>query len=136
LDPAVPGQNLDKACAETPRTRHDFQEVSLPNAARDAAPTTPKPGLVFFHSATSGKSRRVEAYLAQVLQRRRNHETFRLYSVAQEQRPDLVEKFKVAELPALVVLEGTAVRGRLDGVSGCRQIERFLAPWLRDPRAG
>lgn len=96
----------------------------------NAGPTTPKPGLVFFHSATSGKSRRVEAYLAQVLQRRRNHDTFRLYSVAQEQRPDLIEKFKVAELPALVVLEGKTVRGRLDGASGCRQIERFLAPWL------
>jgi thioredoxin-like negative regulator of GroEL len=136
LAPPVAGQNLDKARAETPRTRRTrLQEVSLPNVTRDAAPSTaPKPGLVFFHSATSGKSRRVEAYLAQVLQRRRNHETFRLYSVAKEQRPDLVEKFKVAELPALVVLEGKAVRGRLDGVSGCRQIERFLAPWLRDPR--
>ena len=107
----------------------------MPRTAPAAAPAPPKPGLVFFHSATSGKSRRVEAYLAQVLQRRRNHETFRLYSVAQEQRPDLVEKFKVAELPALVVVEGKAVRGRLEGAGGCRQIARFLAPWLKSTKA-
>jgi hypothetical protein len=33
------------------------------------------PGLLFFHSPTEGSSRRVEGFLAQVLQRRRNHET-------------------------------------------------------------
>ena len=43
-----------------------------------------KPGLVFFHSQRSGRSRRVEGYLAQVLQRRRNHATFKYYAVAQE----------------------------------------------------
>ena len=99
-----------------------------------AHPIAPKPGLVFFHSSTSGKSRRVEAYIAQVLQRRRNHETFRFYSVAEEQRPDLVEKFKVVQLPTLVVLEGKTVRGRLEGANGCRQIETFLAPWLNAGR--
>jgi thioredoxin-like negative regulator of GroEL len=134
LSVADPGQNLDKRRDPAHENNID-KEVSLPDDARDAAPTTPRPGLVFFHSSTSGKSRRVEAYLAQVLQRRRNHETFRLYSVAQEQRPDLVEKFKVAELPALVVVEGKAVRGRLEGAGGCRQIERFLAPWLNSARA-
>ena len=52
-----------------------------------------KPGLVFFHSGVSGRCRRVEGFLAQVLQRRRNHETFTLYRVAREGRPDLVERF-------------------------------------------
>ena len=42
----------------------------------------PKPGLVFFHSGVSGACRRAEGFLAQVLQRRRNHETFTLYRVA------------------------------------------------------
>ena len=42
-----------------------------------------KPGLVFFHSSTSGKCRRTEGYISQVLQRRRNHETFKYYAVAQ-----------------------------------------------------
>ena len=89
-----------------------------------------KPGLVFFHSSRAGSSRRVEGFLAQVLQRRRNHGTFKVYSVAQEERPDLVDRFKVTSLPTLVVVEGKAVRGRLERPRGCRDIEAFLAPWL------
>jgi thioredoxin-like negative regulator of GroEL len=89
-----------------------------------------KPRLIFFHSELSGNCRRVEGFLAQVLQRRRNHETFRLYNVAQEQRPDLLERFDVAAMPTLVVVEGRAVRARLENPRGCREIERFLAPWL------
>jgi thioredoxin-like negative regulator of GroEL len=94
------------------------------------APTMTKPGLVFFHSSVSGKCRRIEGYIAQVLQRRRNHETFKYYSVAQEQRPDLVEKFGVRLMPTLVVVENRAVRARLEEPRGCREIESFLAPWL------
>jgi thioredoxin-like negative regulator of GroEL len=90
-----------------------------------------KPGLVFFHSSVSGRCRRVEAFLAQVLQRRRNHETFRFYSVASEQRPDLAEKFGIRIMPTLVVVEDRAVRARLEAPRGCRDIETFLAPWLR-----
>jgi thioredoxin-like negative regulator of GroEL len=90
----------------------------------------PKPGLVFFHSAFSGQCRRVEGFLAQVLQRRRNHGTFKLYRVAQEERPDLVERFEVARMPTLVVVEGKNVRGRLERPRGCRDIEAFLSPWL------
>jgi thioredoxin-like negative regulator of GroEL len=89
-----------------------------------------KPGLVYFHSLLSGHCRRVEGFLAQVLQRRRNHETFQLYCVAQEERPDLLERFEVANVPTLVVVEHRAVRARLEGPRGCRDIERFLAPWL------
>ena len=89
-----------------------------------------KPRLVFFQSPSSGRCRRVEGFLAQVLQRRRNHGTFKLYQVAQEERPDLVEKFGVEALPTLVVVEGKRVRARLERPRGCREIERFLAPWL------
>jgi thioredoxin-like negative regulator of GroEL len=91
---------------------------------------TPKPGLVFFHSSLSGHCRRVEGFLAQVLQRRKNHETFRLYRVDEESRPDLVTRFGVATVPTLVVVEGTVVRARLEDPRGCRDIERFLSPWL------
>ena len=91
---------------------------------------TDKPGLVFFHSALSGQCRRVEGFLAQVLQRRRNHETFRLYRVEENDRPDLVQRFGVDSMPTLVVVQGKAVRARLERPRGCREIERFLAPWL------
>ena len=90
-----------------------------------------KPGLVFFHSSVSGACRRAEGFLAQVLQRRRNHETFRLYRVAEEERPDLVDRFGVTIMPTLVVVEGKIVRARLERPRGCRDIETFLAPWLQ-----
>ncbi len=89
-----------------------------------------KPGLVFFHSSVSGQCRRVEGFLAQVLQRRRNHGTFRLYRVDEQERPDLVERFQVLTLPTLVVVEDKQVQARLERPRGCRDIERFLAPWL------
>ena len=95
-----------------------------------AASATAKPGLVFVHSNVSGRCRRVEGFLAQVLQRRRNHETFRFYSVASEQRPDLVQKFAIQELPTLLVVENKLVSARLESPRGCRDIETFLAPWL------
>jgi thioredoxin-like negative regulator of GroEL len=89
-----------------------------------------KPSLVFFHSAFSGQCRRVEGFLAQVLQRRKNHGTFKIYRVAREERPDLVERFAIEEMPTLVVVEGRKVRARLARPRGCRDIEAFLAPWL------
>lgn len=90
-----------------------------------------QPRLLFFTSEVSGRCRRVEGYLAQVLQRRRNHRTFRLHRVDESERPDLLERFGVVEVPALVVVEGQRVSARLEGPRGCGDIERFLAPWLR-----
>jgi thioredoxin-like negative regulator of GroEL len=89
-----------------------------------------QPRLVFFHSAQSGHCRRVEGFLAQVLQRRRNHGTFKVLHVAEEERPDLIQRFRIQTLPTLVVVEGKSVAGRLERPRGCREIEGFLAPWL------
>ena len=105
--------------------------AAIAQQAAHANIRTSKPRLVFFHSALSGNCRRVEGFLAQVLQRRRNHETFRLYNVAQEERPDLLERFEISRIPTLVVVEGKTVRARLENPRGCREIERFLAPWLQ-----
>jgi thioredoxin-like negative regulator of GroEL len=96
-----------------------------------ATPTLEQqPRLVFFHSTLSGHCRRVEGFLAQVLQRRRNHGTFKVVRVAEEERPDLLERFNVVTVPTLVVVEGKLVAGRLERPRGCRDIEGFLAPWL------
>lgn len=100
-----------------------------PRARRDAADS--RPSLIFCHSALSGPSRRVEGFLAQVLQRRGNHDTFRHYRVDAAERPDLLDRFQVAEVPTLLVAEGKHVRARLVSPRGCRAIEAFLAPWLR-----
>ena len=90
-----------------------------------------KPRLVFFYSRLCGKSRRVEGFIAQVLQRRRNHGTFILLPIDVEQRPDLLERFGVEEVPTLVVVTEHQVRGRLAHPRGCRDIEGLLAPWLK-----
>jgi thioredoxin-like negative regulator of GroEL len=95
------------------------------------AATALKPGLVFFYSSRSGACRRAEGFLAQVLQRRQNHATFRLYRVAHEEHPELIERFRVQNMPTLVVVEGKRVRARLESPRGCREIERFLEPWLQ-----
>ena len=97
----------------------------------DAAPQADKPRLVFFHSERSGPSRRAEGFLAQVLQRRGNHGTFRVLRVSTERRPDLAARFAVDTIPTLVVVDGKRVSGRLASPRGCEQIETFLAPWLR-----
>src|SRR5215831_10767650 len=89
-----------------------------------------QPRLVFFYSSLSGHCRRVEGFLAQVLQRRRNHGTFQVVRVAEEERPDLLERFRIETVPTLIVVEGRAVAGRLEQPRGCRDIEGFLTPWL------
>lgn len=66
-----------------------------------------------------------------MLQRRRNHETFAIRYVAREERPDLLERFRVADTPTIVVVEEKRVRGRLAQPRGCEDIQTFLAPWLR-----
>jgi len=90
-----------------------------------------KPRLIFFTSSLSGQCRRVEGFLAQVLQRRRNHGTFRMLVVDKHERPDLVERFGVSALPTLVVVVGRIERARLEQPRGCREIEELLGPWLR-----
>ena len=92
-----------------------------------------KPGLVFFHSRRSGRCRRVEAALAKTLVRRRNHDTFRLYRVDIEEKPELAKQFEIEELPTLLVIEGRQVRARLELAKGRvpPQLDEFLAPWLR-----
>jgi thioredoxin-like negative regulator of GroEL len=104
-------------------------ETAAPTA--DRATPTVKPRLVFFYSSSSGACRRVEGFLAQVLQRRRNHETFKVRFVAQEKHPDLLERFRIQKTPTLVVVDEKVVRGRLEEPRGCEDIQSFLAPWLR-----
>jgi thioredoxin-like negative regulator of GroEL len=90
-----------------------------------------RPLLIFFYSETSGRCRRAEGFLAQVLQRRHNHETFRMARVPAEKRGDLIERFRIERVPTLVVADGKVVRGKLVEPRGCEEIQTFLAPWLK-----
>jgi thioredoxin 1 len=91
----------------------------------------PRPRLVFFYSPQSGRCRRVEGFIAQVLQRRRNHETFDLVRVSVDKRPDLAQKFRIDAVPAICVVEGRKLRKTIVTPRGCRQLERELEPWLQ-----
>lgn len=99
-----------------------------PPAGRPAA--TPRPQLLFFYAATSGSSRRADAFLAQVLQRRRNHHSFDLRRIDALERPDLLERFHVDEVPTLIVVADNRVQARLSSPRGSAQIAETLAPWL------
>jgi thioredoxin-like negative regulator of GroEL len=101
------------------------------STATTAVAITEKPLLIFFYSDTSGRCRRAEGFLAQVLQRRRNHETFRVRRVSADDHRDLAARFRVDRLPTLVVADEKVVRARLVEPRGCDEIQTFLAPWLR-----
>lgn len=66
-----------------------------------------------------------------MLQRRRNHDSFELLNVDVDEHAELAERFRIEEVPTIVVVEDKRVRVRLASPRGCRDIERLLAPWLR-----
>ena len=102
----------------------------MASSAATASATTARPRLLLFQSRVSGRCRRVDGFLAQVLQRRSNHSTFELARVDAEERPELHESFGIDEVPTLVIVEDGQVQGRIVDPGGCKAIERFLAPWL------
>jgi hypothetical protein len=95
------------------------------------APAKTKPRLLFFFRASEGASRRCEGYLAQVLQRRRNHQTFQISRVDISQRADLGERFRITDTPTILVIAHRKIRGRLVRPTGCEPIRETLQPWLR-----
>jgi hypothetical protein len=96
-----------------------------------AEPQSTRPTLILFFSPTGGGSRRAEGFLAQVLQRRRNHDTFELKRIDADRRSDLVERFGVQEIPTLLVVADKRICRRLSKPRGCREIADLLSPWLR-----
>jgi thioredoxin-like negative regulator of GroEL len=109
-------------------TQREKPNVAKPNVAK---PQEEKPLLIFFYSDTSGRCRRAEGFLAQVLQRRRNHETFRVQRVCADERRDLADRLLIDRVPTLVVADRKVVRAKLVEPRGCDDIQAFLAPWLK-----
>lgn len=87
--------------------------------------------MVFFYSPTSGHCRRVEAQLAQTLQRRKNRSRFELVRVNVEERSDLAERFQIDRVPTLVVVEGRRVARRIVAPGTALDLARALEPWLQ-----
>jgi thioredoxin-like negative regulator of GroEL len=89
-----------------------------------------EPKLLFFYSPRSGPSRRVEAFLDQVLQERNNHDAFARGRIDVERAPQLAEHFGVAELPTIVVLEDGHVKRKVSGRVSVGHLRDALQPWL------
>jgi thioredoxin-like negative regulator of GroEL len=104
--------------------------TSEPQAASPSEAADTRPKLLFFYTDSSGRCRRAEGYLAQVLQRRRNHDTFKLYRIDCSARADLAERFGIGEAPTLVVVDDKQVCVRLEQPRGSVEIQEALAPWL------
>jgi len=94
----------------------------------------PRPCLLFFFDRTDGYARRVEGFLAQVLQRRRNHDTFRIHRIDVRERPDLAARFRVDRTPTLCVVDNRRIALRTHRPRGPRELEQLLAPWLQSSR--
>lgn len=90
--------------------------------------------LLIFESERSGQCRRLRGYLAQVLQRNSNQDTFRIVTVDVEARPDLAARFRATTVPTLMIVEGNKVRRRLAGPSRPPELREFLEPWLKPSR--
>jgi putative thioredoxin len=86
--------------------------------------TPNRPLLVFFTSQRSGPARRMESLLAHIA--RKERETIDVKMVDADERPDLVEKFRIKQVPALALVVGKKVVARLEGRSTAPKIESML----------
>jgi len=103
------------------------------SASSAPAPTALElaPTLVYFYSASSGRCRRVDGFLAQVLQHRRNHDSFKVVRVSVDERSSLAELFGIKTVPTLCVVEDGRLAKRISEPQGAGQLKRELSRWLR-----
>ena len=86
------------------------------------------PQLVFFTSHRSGPARRMERLLAHIARKERGR--LRVRKVDVDDRPDLAERFRVHQVPALALVVERRVVSRLDGRATAPRIESMLEPHL------
>jgi thioredoxin-like negative regulator of GroEL len=87
-----------------------------------------RPLLVFFSSASSGPSRRMESLVAHIARKERHR--LRVTQVDIVQRADLVAKLDVEVAPALVLIASGKVVARLNGRASAPKIEAMLEAHL------
>lgn len=92
-----------------------------------------KPLLVFFTSERSGPARRMESLLAHLARKERTR--VRVMRVEVEDQPDLAQKFRVTDVPTLVLVQRKQVVDRLQGRASAPKIEAMLARHLAAPAA-
>jgi thioredoxin-like negative regulator of GroEL len=90
-----------------------------------------KPLLVFFTSERSGQARRMESLLAHLARKERTR--VRIMKVEVEEQPELAEKFRVVDVPTLVLVKQKRVVDRIDGRASAPRIEAMLGRHLSAP---
>ena len=80
-----------------------------------------KPLLVFFTSQRSGPARRMESLLAHLARKERMR--VRVMRVDVEAQPDLADKFRVREVPTLVLVKRKRAVDRIAGRASAPAIE-------------
>lgn len=91
-------------------------------------PDDARPLLVFFANDRSGPARRMESLLAHVA--RKERQRLRVTRVDVDRRPDLAERFKVREIPTLILVKDKRAVARIEGRTSAPNIERMLEPFL------
>ena len=87
------------------------------------------PQLVFFTSRRSGPARRMESLLAHIARRERDR--LRVERVDVDEQPELAARFRVSEVPSLVLVKRRRVVARLEGRSTAPRIDAMLETHLR-----
>ena len=89
-----------------------------------------RPLLVFFSHARSGPARRMESLLAHIARKERSR--LRVTRVDVDRHPELAERFRVADVPALVLVKDRRAVARIDGRTSAPRIEQMLEPHLEE----
>jgi thioredoxin-like negative regulator of GroEL len=89
-----------------------------------------RPMLLFFVHERSGPARRMESVVAHVA--RAERERLRVHRIDVDARPDLAERFGVADVPTLALVKDRRVVARRNGRTSAPQIAGMLEPHL-DP---
>jgi thioredoxin-like negative regulator of GroEL len=92
-----------------------------------------KPLLVFFTSKRSGPARRMESLLAHLARKERTR--VHIMRVDIDEQPELTEKFKVKDVPTLVLVKRKRAVDRIEGRASAPTIEAMLARHLQTPAA-
>ena len=90
-----------------------------------------RPLLVFFTSHRSGPARRMESLLAHLARKERTR--VHVMRVDVEAQPDLADKFRVREVPTLVLVKRKRAVDRIAGRASAPAIEAMLTRHLETP---
>jgi thioredoxin 1 len=88
-----------------------------------------KPLLVFFSSQRSGPARRMESLLAHLARKERTR--VRIMRVDVDEQPDLADKFRVKDVPTLVLVQRNRAVDRIEGRASAPSIESMLERHLQ-----